>query len=516
MLIVLDGWGIAPKGPHNAISLAKTKHFDRISKQFGTTQICASGKCVGLSDGQMGNSEVGHLTIGAGRVIFQDLMRVGEAFASGSLEKNETLVNTLKLVSKQKSTLHLIGLLSNGGVHSHIDHLFRLLDIAKKLNVKNVAIHVILDGRDTPPKSGIEFTSSLLDYLEKLGIGFIATVSGRFYAMDRDNRWERTKLAYDAMVSAKGRHYEQVLDAIRDSYSSGVTDEFLVPCAIGDYSGIKQGDALFFFNFRPDRARQLTKALTLSPKSFGNLFERANFPKNITLLTMTIYDPKLKGPVAMLGREHVPNTLSSVLEKAKLGQLRIAETEKYAHVTYFFNGLVEKPKRYEERILVPSAREVGTYDKKPQMSAEGITRAALKALDSSRIIFSLVNYANADMVGHSGNVKATIKAVETVDFCLGEIYEKWAKLQNKPTIIITADHGNAEKMVDPVTNEPHTAHTANLVPLVLISDKWCVKVPKGYQPGLIDVAPSILTILGLEKPASMKGISIVELIVNKN
>jgi 2,3-bisphosphoglycerate-independent phosphoglycerate mutase len=513
VLIVMDGWGIAPSSSYNAISLANTSNFKRISDEFGSIQICASGKCVGLKDGQMGNSEVGHLTIGAGRVIFQDLMRVGDEIQSGRLAKDKTIVSTFRRLAKTNSqTLHFLGLVSDGGVHSHIDHLIGLLKIAKDFGIKNVAIHAILDGRDTPPRSGIDYVSSLEMRMKNLGIGYTATISGRYYAMDRDNRWERTKLAYDAIVHGKGAHYNQSSQAIKSSYEEGVTDEFVFPCVIGNYQGINDSDVIFFFNFRPDRARQLTKALALNQKNFS-FFDRGKIPKKLQVLTMTIYDPSLKNVKAILGRERVSNTLSNVLEKNRIKQLRIAETEKYAHVTYFFNGLNEKPRSLEDRILVPSAKEVGTYDKKPEMSVKEITENAISSIQSQKYGFILINFANADMVGHSGNIDATVKAVETVDQCLGRIYDTWTRMgrEQKPSILVTADHGNAEKMFDLETGQPHTAHTSNPVPLVVMSDSWRVSVPTAYKPGLIDVAPSILQILGLTKPKVMTGIPIVDL-----
>lgn len=516
VLIILDGWGISDPSEYNAIELARTPNFHKLMNKYGSIELCASGECVGLSPGQMGNSEVGHLTIGSGRVIFQDLMRVQDEIHSGRLAKNPNLQSAFqKLRNDKESSLHLLGLVSNGGVHSHIDHLFSLLRIAKEAGVHIVYVHVILDGRDTPPRSGIDFTASLDSYLHEFGLGSIATVSGRFYAMDRDQRWERTKSAYDPIVYGKGERFETPAAAIIASYNSGVNDEFVVPRVINDYRGIREGDVVLFFNFRPDRARQITRALTQREKEFGGLFDRreSTRPKNLQVITMTVYDSKFKGVRALLGRELVPSTLSNVLEKKRIRQLRIAETEKYAHVTYFFNGLSEKPRKLEDRILVPSAREVGTYDKKPEMSAKAITDAAIKSIDSGRYGFILINYANSDMVGHSGNIPATVRAVEEVDASLGRLYRGLQNLEKgrkkRPVVLVTSDHGNAEKMFDPETGQPHTAHTSNPVPLILISEKWNLKVPRGYKPGLIDVAPSILSIMGLSKPKGMSGASIV-------
>lgn len=518
-LIVLDGWGIAPRGKYNAVSQARTPNLDKIKTEFGSTPICASGTCVGLTDGQMGNSEVGHLTIGAGRVIFQDLMRVTREIKSGRLAKNRILRRVLARVKTSGGTLHLLGLVSDGGVHSHIDHLYALLEIAKHQGMRNVAVHVILDGRDTPPKSGIGFVKSLQSTMKKLGVGYIATVSGRYYAMDRDNRWDRTKLAYDAIMNGKAeKRDDDPRRAILSFYSDGVTDEFVRPTVIGDHAGVEENDAVFFFNFRPDRARQLTKAITQTDREFGGKFDRGHPLRNPEMITMTVYDPKLKRVKAILGREHVSDTLGDVLEENRISQMRIAETEKYAHVTYFFNGLEESPRKLEKRILVPSAKEVGTYDKKPEMSAGAITENALDAFKSLKYGFILVNYANADMVGHSGNIRATVQAIESVDSSLGKIYDEWKELGDRGhryDVFVTADHGNSEKMYDPRTRQPHTAHTSNPVPLILMSSKWRVKLPsRGYRPGLIDIAPSVLRILGLKKPRSMSGKPIVHCMNN--
>ena len=513
VLIVLDGWGISSPGDSNAISQAKTPNFDSIKSRFGSYSICASGPCVGLKPGQMGNSEVGHLTIGAGRAIFQDLMRVDEEISSGRLGKNAVLVSALRAAKGRNSAVHFLGLVSDGGVHSHIDHLFELLRIPKDLGVKEINVHAILDGRDTSPKSGINFLASLQSYLDSLGVGRIATLSGRYYAMDRDNRWERTKLAFDAIVYGIGDRFENGAEALADSYDKRVTDEFVVPKVIGDYGGIKDRDVVFFFNFRPDRARQMTKALVLSRKEFGNQFDRnePKRPKRLNMLSMTVYDPKLKTVVALLGREHVSDTLSKVLAKHHIRQLRIAETEKYAHVTYFFNGLTEKPEKFEDRILVPSLR-IGTYDKKPEMSAYEIAKKSIEMITSKKYGFILINFANADMVGHSGNIAATIRAVETVDECLGKIVAPCEEIDNL-TLVITADHGNAEKMIDEKTGEPHTAHTSNSVPLVIVSKYWKIVQIVGKETGLIDIAPSILKILSLQQPKAMVGRPVVTKVV---
>ncbi len=511
VLIVLDGWGIAPPSKWNAISQAKIPNYKLLEKEFGSKQICASGTCVGLTAGQMGNSEVGHLTIGAGRVIFQDLMRVTDEFRSGKIEKNQEFLHFLEKSKKDNSALHLLGLLSDGGVHSHIDHLFSLLKIAKENDIRNIQVHAFLDGRDTPPKSGVDYAASLQSYLDSIGVGTIATISGRYYSMDRDSRWDRTKLAYDAIVYGEGSRFDDPIGAIKKSYEEGVTDEFVVPRVIGSYGGVKEGDSLFFFNFRPDRARQMTRALLLSKKEFGGLFERREMkrPNKINFLSMTIYDSKIKDAKALLKRERVSNTLSNVLERSSVRQLRIAETEKYAHVTYFFNGLVEKPRILEDRIMVPSLR-IGTYDKMFEISENQITEKAISTIKSGRYGFTLINFANADMVGHSGNVEATIRAVETVDSCLGRIYEIWLEKPDKLTMMVTGDHGNAEKLYNESTAQPHTAHTSNPVPLVIVSKKWKISQSRRSEWGLVDLAPSILQVLDLKIPKTMTGRSIVE------
>lgn len=500
ILVILDGWGIEKKGEHNAIALARKPNFENIEKKFGYAKICASGECVGLTPGQMGNSEVGHLTIGAGRVIFQDLMRVSDEISSGRLAKNKTLLSSLARLSKNRGTLHLMGLVSDGGVHSHLDHLKALARIARKNFKGEIIIHAFLDGRDTPPESGA-------GYLGKLAGMKIGTVSGRYYAMDRDNRWDRTKLAFDAIVYGKGKKYSDPVSYVKHSYASKVTDEFVLPAVSSSYTGMRDNDLAIFFNFRPDRARELTRALSQSKKAFGNLFDRnESMLPSIELISMTVYDTRFKNVRALLSREHVSETLSIVLERNRVRQIHVAETEKYAHVTYFFNGLVEKPRRLEERVMVPSLK-IGTYDKKPEMSAFGVADKAVRAIASGRYGFILVNFANADMVGHSGRVEPTIKAVETADKCLGLLVKAWEKRSDTATLIVTADHGNAEKMYSSETGQPHTAHTSNLVPLILVSKRWKLK---SSSAGLIDIAPSILRILGIPKPRVMTGHSIVE------
>lgn len=509
VLVILDGWGIADDLKHNAVDCARKPNFDRIGKKYGIAPICASGECVGLTRGQMGNSEVGHLTIGAGRIIFQDLMRVSKEINSGKLARNKTLLSAWKRLEKRGGTLHYLGLVSDGGVHSHIDHLEALIKITRMHYTGKIVIHAFLDGRDTPPRSGASFVHRLLNLPGGISIG---TLCGRYYAMDRDNRWERTKLAYDAVVYGSGKKFLDPIKYIKDSYERGVTDEFVIPGVNSLYSGMSDGDLAVFFNFRPDRARQLTRALTESKRYFRNQFDRNETDRpNIELVTMTIYDTRFKNVKALLDREIVKDTLSNVLEKHKIRQIHIAETEKYAHVTYFFNGLVERPRKFEDRVMIPSLK-IETYDKRPEMSAEGIARESVKAIESGKYGFVLVNFANADMVGHSGRLKPTIKAVETVDMYLGMLINAWEKKPGNATLIVTADHGNAEKMYDQVTRQSHTAHTSNQVPLLVVSKKW--KLGDTTNAGLIDIAPSILKMIGIRKPKVMTGRSIVEPIFN--
>ena len=434
VLIVLDGWGVDQNGNSNAISLAGKPEFDSLEKEFGEIRICSSGVCVGLTEGQMGNSEVGHLTIGAGRIVYQDLMRIYEEIKTGRLEKNKIMDDAMRTVRRRNGRVHFLGLLSDGGVHSHIDHLFALLKIVETNAIDNTVVHVFLDGRDTPPRSGSGYLKRLQEHLTDKLQTKVGTISGRYYAMDRDNRWERTKLAYDAIALGIGEKFDDPVEAVEKSYSEGIDDEFVVPMVKRHYSGLSYIDLLIFYNFRPDRARQLVKAISQTSREFGNLFDRNEVlrPKRMHFVSMTVYDPKLRQVKALLKREHVRNTLSNMLEKNRVKQLRIAETEKYAHVTYFFNGLVERPRKFEDRILIPSLK-VGTYDKKPEMSAREITTQALRAIESKRYGFILVNFANADMVGHSGKLEPTIEAVETVDGCLKEIIAAWRSRSDELT-----------------------------------------------------------------------------------
>ncbi len=505
ILIILDGWGINTKKEGNAIALAKTPVYNSLLHEFPHTILDASGESVGLPDGQMGNSEVGHLNIGAGRVVYQDLTMINKAITDGEFHKNPVFIETFRKVKSSSGRLHLMGLLSDGGVHSHIDHLFALLDLAKMEGLRDVYIHAFMDGRDTSPHSGAGYLRSLQDYISNSGIGKIATVIGRYYAMDRDNRWDRVEKAYNALTAGGGLTATDPVKAIEKSYAGGVTDEFILPTVIVDSAGspvatIKDGDGLLFFNFRADRARELTKALTLSDFSH---FNRKRVPSLGGFATMKLYDEKMPLPAAFHPVK-LTNIIGEVVSKAGLKQFRIAETEKYAHVTYFFNGGEEKSFPGEDRFLIPSPKEVATYDLKPEMSAYQVTEELEKRIRSGEYGFILVNYANPDMVGHTGVLSAGIKAVEVIDECLGRVLSAVRDVNG--TACITSDHGDIEQMIEYDTGNPHTAHTTNLVPFIVTK--------KGIQlrPGtgiFADIAPTLLDLMGIEQPAEMTGKTLI-------
>jgi 2,3-bisphosphoglycerate-independent phosphoglycerate mutase len=504
MLMILDGWGINPSAENNAVALARTPNLDHLLATYPSAEIQTSGMAVGLPDGQMGNSEVGHLNIGAGRVVYQDLTRITKAIQDGDFFTNPVL---LECIARTKSTggrLHLAGLLSDGGVHSHNTHLYALLELAKREGIRDVFIHAILDGRDTPPKSGAGYLAQLETEISRIGVGAIATVIGRYWAMDRDNRWERVERAYSAMVRGEGVQRTSSTDAIEASYAADGTDEFVEPAVIvrdgAPVGQLRDGDGCIFFNFRSDRAREITRALAL-PDCPG--FARQSWPKLASYVCMTEYDATFGLPIAF-GPEELKNILGDVLGRAGLRQLRIAETEKYAHVTFFFNGGGEEPFPHEERCLIPSPKEVATYDLKPEMSAYLVTEELLKRLESDAYDVVIVNFANADMVGHTGILEAAAQAVEAVDSCVGRIV---AKVREKGgAVIITADHGNAEMMADEAGG-PHTAHTSEPVHLVLVDDS---RKGARLRPGtLADIAPTMLEILGLSQPAEMTGKSLI-------
>jgi 2,3-bisphosphoglycerate-independent phosphoglycerate mutase len=504
VLTVLDGWGYRADTKGNAIALARKPNYDMLMSKFANTLIQTSGPSVGLPPGQMGNSEVGHMNIGAGRVVHMDITRIDLLIANKQLDQVPLFQQAIERGRQRQ--LHFLGLLSDGGVHSHIQHLFALLELAKQSKVEKVFVHVFTDGRDTAPNSGRDYVRQLQQKMRELGVGEIATIVGRYYAMDRDNRWERMQLAYDALVHGQAEtKSNDAVAALQTSYEQGVTDEFVKPVVITRGTGpaaqpvglIRDDDAVIFFNFRADRARQMTHAL--AGPDFDK-FVDAKRPKNLFYVAMTKYDKNWPWLQAVIMPEKLEHILAQVFQELQYKNLRCAETEKYAHVTYFFNGGVEKPFNGEERILVPSPK-VATYDLKPEMSAEGITDTVVKAIEKGEFDAIIMNYANADMVGHSGNLEATIKAVEAVDAGLGRIYQ--AMKPRGGAWIVTADHGNAETMIDPATNGPHTYHTTNPVPFLCITENDQLKLASGGA--LRDIAPTMLSILGEPVPGDMTG-----------
>lgn len=505
LLAILDGWGESPICKGNALCAARLPVFHRLEATYPHTTLCASGEEVGLPAGQMGNSEVGHLNIGAGRIVYQELTRIFKAIKEGELADNPVLLEAMAKAGSGEKALHLMGLLSDGGVHSHQDHLFALLDMAKEQGIKKVYVHAILDGRDVRPQSAREFILRLEQKLQGLGMGNIATISGRYYAMDRDNRWERVEKAYRALVCGEGEKAPGALAALDASYDRRVTDEFILPTIIIDREGkaigpIQAGDSVIFFNFRSDRAREITRALVDEEFTF---FDRPSRPP-IHFVCLTEYDATIQAPVAF-PPQNLENTLGEVLSRAGLKQLRIAETEKYAHVTFFFNGGVEDPDEGEDRVLIPSPK-VPTYNLQPEMSAKDITARLLEILQSNLYDVIILNFANPDMVGHTGVFDATVQAVQTVDTCLGKLVEAVQAIGG--TVLVTADHGNAESKIDLETGLPLTAHTTNPVPFILVDDqlKQCSLRPGG---ALRDVAPTLLELLHIPQPPEMTGKSLI-------
>lgn len=498
LLMILDGFGLYKDYPGNAISLAKTENLDKLYETCPHTEIYASEKWVGLPMGQIGNSEVGHLNIGAGRVVFQDLTRIGNEIDNGNFYHNQMFLKAVENAKKNNSSLHLMGLVSKGGVHSHFKHLLALIDLAKKEGLKKVYIHAITDGRDVSPDASLEDVKELEDYLKKVGVGKIADISGRYYAMDRDKRWERIKKYFDLVTEKYDNSNPNALDAIKSSYDNGVTDEFIKPVEIDCEGKIKDGDSLIFFNFRPDRARQIVRALV--DENFDG-FPRKE--KNIFLVTMTQYDDTIPHTNIAYPENRPTNTLGEILEKNHLRQLRIAETEKYAHVTFFFNGGREVMFKGEDRILVQSPK-VATYDLKPEMSAPEITENLIEKLRESIYDCIILNFANPDMVGHTGVIPAAIKAVETVDNCIGKILKEIKKLGG--ALLITADHGNCDMMLTK-DNKPITSHTTNKVPFILYGVE---NVKLRSEGALCDIAPTILELLNIKQPKEMTGKSLIE------
>ncbi len=530
VLIILDGWGYAPPSPANAISLAHKPNYDKLLADFPNTLIHTSGRYVGLPTGQMGNSEVGHLNIGAGRVVYMDISKIDVMIETGEFEKNPALLDAMTKARTGDRRLHLFGLLSDGGVHSQQAHLYALLRMAKQNGVERVFVHCFMDGRDTLPTNGAKYVEQLQKKMREYGVGKIASVSGRYYAMDRDKKWDREKKAFDAMVfgDAEGGRYADPVQGIKESYNRGVTDEFIIPFVVVDSRGepvgtIRDGDVCINFNFRADRARQITRCLArnsnFTPLNGSELegaaeldamIPRDRVPKDLTYVCMTRYDKHFTLPVVS-PPESLGNILANVMADHHMRNLRVAETEKYAHVTYFFNGGIEKPFPGEDRVLVQSPK-VATYDLKPEMSAQGVADAVIKAIEEKTFDVMVVNFANADMVGHSGKIPPTIKAVETVDACLGQIYAALKRVGG--AMIVTADHGNAEQMIDPATGGPQTAHTTNPVPFIVVAE---YAVPNGDFKGdkrrftlkpdgsLQDIAPTMLGILGIPQPKEMTG-----------
>ena len=502
MLLILDGWGLTDIIEGNAIAAASKPNFDNFWSNYPHTKLSASGLDVGLPEGQMGNSEVGHLNIGAGRIIYQDFTRINKEIKEGKFFANPAFLGAIDNVKKNNSDLHLFGLLSDGGVHSHIDHIKALLKLAYDNNVYNVYLHGFLDGRDVPPKSAVDFIDEIEKYMKENNIGKIASISGRYYAMDRDNRWERVELAYNALVKGEGEAANSAHSAIVKSYEENRTDEFVLPTVIIDgdkpVATIKANDSIIFFNFRPDRAREITRVFV--DKEFKG-FNKEMMP--LYYACMTQYDKTIENVNVAYRPEAHHNTLGEYLGNLDITQLRTAETEKYAHVTFFFNGGVEAPNKGEERLLVPSPK-VSTYDLQPTMSASTLTDKVIEAIDKDKYDVIILNFANPDMVGHTGVFNAAVNAIETIDKCAGRVVNKI--VEKGGAVYITADHGNAEQMIDYVTHEPYTAHTTNPVPFIIVGE-GNVELKDGGR--LCDIAPTMLDLMGLPIPSEMTGESLI-------
>lgn len=506
-IVILDGWGLGKDYEGNATLLANTPNFDRLKKNNPYTKLTASGEAVGLPDGQMGNSEVGHLNIGAGRIIYQELTRINKSIKDEDFFEKEEFNEAIDSAKEKGTKLHLLGLFSHGGVHSHSSHVYALLELAAKKDFKDVYIHAFLDGRDVPPKIGLFDIKELEEKIKEIGVGKIATVSGRYYAMDRDKRWDRTEKAYNVLVLGKGLEADSAESAVKNSYDEDVTDEFVVPTVIMEdgnpVTRIEDDDSIIFYNFRPDRARQLTRALV--DEDFEG-FNREKLVKT-KYITMTEYDKTIENVKVAFKHQTYKNTLGEYISNAGKKQLRIAETEKYAHVTFFFNGGVEQPNIDEDRVLIPSPK-VSTYDLQPEMSAEELKNKAIENLNEKDYSLMVLNFANADMVGHTGDIESAIKAVEAVDKCLGEVVNELEKLN--ASVLITADHGNAEQMRDEQTGAVVTAHTTNKVPCIILGEGDVSLHDNGI---LADISPTILDMLDMDKPSEMTGKSL--LIKNK-
>lgn len=501
ILMILDGFGVGLEAEKrgDAIKAAKKPNIDKLFAENPVTKIGASGLDVGLPDGQMGNSEVGHTNIGAGRIVYQELTRITKSIEDGEFFENEALLKAVDNAAQEGKALHIMGLLSNGGVHSHNTHMYAIVELAKKKGVKNVYVHAFLDGRDVPPTSGKDFVEECANKLKEIGLGKIATVMGRYYAMDRDNRWDRVEKAYSAMVYGEGNKACCPVKAVEESYANDVTDEFVVPTVCEENATVKPGDSIVFFNFRPDRAREITRTF-VDPEFKG--FERKNGFFPLTYVCMTQYDASMPNVEVAFKPQSLKNTIGEYISNKGMTQLRIAETEKYAHVTFFFNGGVEQPYEGEDRILVKSPA-VATYDLQPEMSAYEVTDKLVAAIKTGKYDMIILNYANCDMVGHTGVFEAAVKAVEAVDECVGKVVTAIREMDG--VALITADHGNADKMID-TDGSPFTAHTTNLVPFCVVG------YPCDLREGgrLADIAPTMLKIMGLPQPAEMTGESIIK------
>ena len=498
-LIIMDGFGISAQTKGNAVASARKPNLDKLMQKYPSTIIAASGLAVGLPKGQMGNSEVGHLNLGAGRVVYQDYTRISLAVEENKLRENPVLTEVMDKARANAKKQHFLGLLSDGGVHSHNTHLYALLEMAKERGLKDVYVHAVLDGRDVPPKSALTYFQELDSKMRTIGIGKVATVAGRYYTMDRDKRWERLEQGYRALTEGKGYRAGTPEQAVTEGYDRGESDEFLKPTIVDQQGLIEDGDCIVFFNFRPDRAREITRAFV--DPDFRE-FERANITVNF--VCMTQYDATINAPVAY-APQNLDDTLGEIISRAGLKQLRIAETEKYAHVTYFFNGGKEKPNPGEDRVLIPSPK-VATYDLQPEMSAYQVTDAVVERIRSGNYHLIVLNFANPDMVGHTGIFEAAVKAVETIDACVGRVVEEI--LAQGGAVLLIADHGNAEKMIDLATGQPHTAHTTNPVPFVLILNDG--KEHQLREGGVLaDVAPTILNLAGFSVPKAMTGKSLI-------
>lgn len=503
MLMILDGFGDNKNKDGNAIKLAKKPNIDKLMKKYPNTDIFTSGLHVGLPEGQMGNSEVGHTNIGAGRIVYQELTRITKSIEDGDFFSNPEFIAAIENCKKHNSKLHILGLVSDGGVHSHNRHLYGLLEMAKRRDFEDVYVHCFLDGRDTPPASAETYIAELQEKMKEKGVGKIASLSGRFYAMDRDKRWQRVQKCYDALVNGEGEKAGDPIKAIEDSYQKEVFDEFVVPTVMCNgnepVAKIEENDSVIFFNFRPDRAREITRAL-VDPEFDGFKTKKMN----LYYVCFTSYDETMPNVHIAFKKEPLKNTFGEVISEAGLTQLRIAETEKYAHVTFFFNGGEEKQYPGEDRILVPSPK-VETYDMKPEMSAYEVTDKVCEALENDKYDVVILNFANTDMVGHTGSLQAAIKAVEAVDECVGKIVKIIEEKQGN--LLITADHGNAEQMIDYKTGEPHTAHTTNPVPIILVTANKEYKLKENGK--LADLAPTMLDLMGINKPEEMTGESLL-------